>query len=292
MMTFWIVAGLLLFIASGGLLLAAWRQQNGNFAEHDMLNRVFYYQRLKELKQDEVEGLVAGREEMVRELQQRLLTDIPAVMPPVAHRSSRWVLLPAVLLLIFVSIGLYCKVGGMQQLTSWQQVRREMPLLRQRILDPQGKPLSVDLLRRLGQGLRAELQTNPNNIQGWMTLGRIGVVLDHAETAVQAFRRANRLDPFNPEAKLNYADVLTRSADEQNHCEAEVLLQEIAKHDRHNLRVQGLLAFNAFQQHRYQDAIAVWQQMLISLPSDDARREGIKGSIEEAKLSQLYSNES
>lgn len=283
MSLFWLTLLALLLAASALLLLAGWRSQHASADQRDSLNTAFYHQRLQELEQDEAQGVVSGRAEMVRELQQTLLTDIPDSAYPAARSVSRWVLLPGVLLIFIVSLGLWLNVGGLPQLLAWQQVQSELPALRERVMDANGKPLSLEELARLGLGIRSELQAEPNNINDWMMLGRIGMVLNNVATASQAFQHALQLEPTNSDVKLSYAEVLTRSSDAQDNRAAEEMLQAMQKQDSHNLRILGLLAFNAYQQQHYAAAIADWQRMLTLLPAGDPRVTPIQHSIEQAK---------
>lgn len=283
MSVFWLSLLALLLAASALLLAAGWRSRNSSAADRDTLNKAFYHQRLQELEQDEQQGVVAERPEMVRELQQTLLTDIPEDAPIATRSVGRWVLIPGVVLIFIVSLGVYFKTGGLTQVMAWQQVEQDFPHLYARVMDPNGKPLSMDELARLGLGLRSELQQDPQNINHWMMLGRIGMVLNNATTASQAFQHALQLQPDNMAIKLSYAEVMTRSANPQDNREAQVMLQEMLKADSRNLQVLGLLAFNAFQQQQYPRAIASWQQMLTLLPAGDRRVEMIQRSIEQAK---------
>jgi tetratricopeptide (TPR) repeat protein len=92
-----------------------------------------------------------------------------------------------------------------------------------------------------------------------------------------------QLAPNDPGLKQDYAEVLTRSSDPQDNRQAALLLHELLKADRHNLRTLGLLAFNAFEQQQYDQAIDAWQTLLTLLPANDERRVMIARSIEQAK---------
>jgi len=283
MSVFWLTLGGLLLAASALLLIAGWRSRNASADDRDTLNKAFYHQRLQELEQDEAQGVVAERPEMVRELQQTLLTDIPAGQQAQSRSVSRWILLPGVLVIFIISLGLYFKVGGLPQLMVWHQINNDLPALRARVMDPNGKPLTMEELARLGLGIRSELQNDPQNINDWLMLGRIGMVLNNATTASQAFQHALQLSPNDAGIKLSYAEVLTRSSDPQDNREAELLLQQMLQADKNDLQVLGLLAFNAFQQQQYDRAISFWQQILTLLPAGDRRVERVQRSIEQAK---------
>lgn len=280
---FWLTILALLIASCALLLIAGGRKHRPVSIERDALNKTFYHQRLKELEEDEDQGVVGERPEMVRELQQTLLHDIPKDEEIVERSVGRWVLLPGVLVLILVSLGFYFKTGGFAQVMSWQQVKNDLPALRAQVMDPAAKPLTMEELARLGLGVRSSLQDDPQNVNDWLMLGRIGMVLNNADTAIKAFQRAMQLAPNNPEVKLSYADVLTRSPDPEDNRQASVMLNEMIKADGDNLRVLSLLAFNAFSQQHYPEAIAVWQKMLQLLPADDKRVVMIQRSIEQAK---------
>ena len=117
-------------------------------------------------------------------------------------------------------------------------------------------------------------------------LGRIGMVLNNASTATQAFAHAYKLSPTNSNVKLGYAEVLTRSGDPQDNQLGGNLLRELLKTDHTNVRVLSLLAFSAFEQQNYREAIGAWQVMLKVLPANDQRRSVVQRSIEQAQVAQ------
>jgi len=284
MSALWLTILILLVAACGLILFGAGRRRRHSTTDRDQLNQVFYHQRLQELEEDEGQGVVADRPEMVRELQETLLLDIPQqTSPPQARQISRWVLLPGAVILILVSLGVYFKTGGLQQVMVWQQVKNELPALRAQVMDPQARPLSMEQLARLALGIRSGLQTDPGNLDDWKMLGRLGMVLNNAAMATQAFRHALQLAPGDLDVRLSYADVLTRSADPQDNREALMMLEPMAVQYPDSVQVQGLLAFNAYSQQDYAQAIASWNKMLSLLPEGDGRAVMIQRSIQQAK---------
>ena len=283
MSALWISIIILLAAASVLFLGAGWRQRQASEANRDRLNTDFYHQRLRELEEDEAQGVIGERATMVSELQQTLLTDIPPQNAAPPRASSRLALLPGLVALIAVSLGFYLKSGGLTQVAGWMQVQRDYPALRARVMDPQAKPLTMEELARLQLGLRTALQSQPDNLNDWTMLGRLGMVLNNAASASQAFEHALQLAPNNLALKQDYAEVLTRSSDPQDNRQAGLMLRDMLKEDGSNLRTLGLLAFNAYEQQQYDQAIGAWQAMLKQIPADDRRRVMIERSIEQAK---------
>ncbi len=280
---FWITLIILLLAAIALFLSAGWRQRQASSGDRDRLNTAFYQQRLRELERDEEEGVVAERPVMVSELQQTLLTDVPQQDAAAVHSSSRWVLVPGVIVLVAVALGMYLKTGGLTQQTAFISVQQEYPVLRARVMDPKAEPLTMEELARLQLGLRATLQNDTNNLNDWAMLGRLGMVLGNASDASQAFQHALQLAPDNLELQQDYAEVLTRSSDPQDNRQANVLLKDLLKRDHSDVRTLSLLAFNAFEQQQYNEAIGAWQVMLKLLPPGDRRITMIERSIEQAK---------
>ncbi|HBI4851915.1 cytochrome c-type biogenesis protein CcmH [Salmonella enterica] len=126
---------------------------------------------------------------------------------------------------------------------------------------------------------RTRLQNDAGNVEGWLMLGRTGMVLGNAGTATGAYANAYRLDPKNSDAALGYAEALTRSSDPEDNRRGGELLRQLVRSDHTDIRVLSLYAFSAFEQQRFGEAVAAWEMMLKLLPAGDARRAVIERSI-------------
>lgn len=283
-LTLLISAIVALLIITAGLLFVPW---SGNRSvSRDVLNRAFYQSRLRELERENS----AEREEMVAELQHNLLDDIPQHSESAQKPLSRWVLAPGVAALVIVSVGVFWKTVDLKKVLEWQEVTRQTPELLNRVMDPNAPALTMEEMARLGLGLRTRLQDEPNNIEGWMMLGRIGMALNNATTATDAFEHAWKLAPDNIDAKLDYAEVLIRSSDQNDNQLGDKLLREAVAASYTNIRALSLLAFSSFEQQRFGDAVAAWQMMLRVLPQNDKRRAVIERSIAQAEAQTSVDN--
>ncbi|MDR7874629.1 c-type cytochrome biogenesis protein CcmI [Yersinia mollaretii] len=283
-MAFWLIVIILLAVAGALLVIPALRKEtNSPATTRDELNKAIYQDRLSELAEDEAQGVVEQRPELIQELQQNLLTDIPQQSDEATTPINRWVLLPGVVILVVIAVGLYLKTGGLAQVQAWHQVETQMPELRARVANERAEPLTMEEVARLGLGLRTSLQQDTGNVNDWMMLGRVGMALNNATTATQAFAKAYQLAPDNEDVRLGYAEVLTRSNDPQDNQLATQMLRSMVGQDHTNLRAMSLLAFNAFEQGDFKQAIGAWEVMLKLLPAGDSRVEVIKRSIAQAK---------
>ncbi|KML67982.1 c-type cytochrome biogenesis protein CcmI [Pectobacterium peruviense] len=268
-------------IALSALLLAPWSSR-GEY-DRDAINQALYRDRLRELNGD-----VANEQEraqLVEELQHTLLQDIPSGAEVKQRPLSHWVLLPGLLLLVIVSLGMFWKTSAVNRVQELQQVVALTPDLMKRALDADAEPLTIEDVARLGLGLRSQLEAQPDNAQDWWMLGRIAGLLNNYDMSVQAFAKAFQLDPKNTDLALDYADLLSRSTDPRDSQRGGDMLRELVNSGSTNVRVLSLLAFNAYEAQRYQDAIDAWKAMLKLLPQNDTRRAVIERSVAQAEAS-------
>nr|EDQ2964186.1 cytochrome c-type biogenesis protein CcmH [Salmonella enterica subsp. arizonae] len=193
-------------------------------------------------------------------------------VPADGKRAGSGAYVPGIVIALIVAAISYYQTGSYGQVKIWRQATALTPVLLERALDPKAQPLNEEEMARLALGLRTRLQSDPGNAEGWIMLGRIGMVLGNAGTATGAYANAYRLDPKNSDAALGYAEALTRSSDPEDNRRGGELLRRLVRSDHTDIRVLSLYAFNAFEQQRFGEAVAAWEMMLKLLPAGDARR--------------------
>ncbi|MBJ8370887.1 cytochrome c-type biogenesis protein CcmH [Citrobacter cronae] len=208
--------------------------------------------------------------------------EFPDDIIPDGKRGGFGLFVPGIVVALVVGAVSYYQTGNYKQVQVWQQATAQAPMLLERALDPKADPLNEEDMTRLALGLRTRLQADPANVEGWIMLGRIGMVLGNASTATEAYANAYRLDPKNSDAALGYAEALTRSSDPDDNRRGGELLRQLIRGEHANVRVLSMYAFNAFEQQRFGEAVAAWEMMLKLLPANDTRRAVIERSIKQA----------
>ncbi|HEE9899894.1 TPA: cytochrome c-type biogenesis protein CcmH, partial [Citrobacter freundii] len=208
--------------------------------------------------------------------------EFPDDVIPDGKRGGFGLFVPGIVVALVVGAVSYYETGNYKQVQVWQQATAQAPALLERALDPKADPLNEEDMTRLALGLRTRLQADPTNVEGWIMLGRIGMVLGNASTATEAYANAYRLDPKNSDAALGYAEALTRSSDPDDNRRGGELLRQLVRGEHANVRVLSMYAFNAFEQQRFGEAVAAWEMMLKLLPANDTRRAVIERSIKQA----------
>ena len=208
--------------------------------------------------------------------------EFPDDVIPDGKRGGFGLFVPGIVVALGVGAVSYYETGNYKQVQVWQQATAQAPALLERALDPKAEPLNEEDMARLALGLRTRLQTDAGNVEGWIMLGRVGMVLGNASTATEAYANAYRLDPKNSDAALGYAEALTRSSDPDDNRRGGELLRQLVRGEHANVRILSMYAFNAFEQQRFGEAVAAWEMMLKLLPANDTRRAVIERSIKQA----------
>lgn len=285
MTLFWISTVALTLIACGLVAMPLLRQKANNDAVlRDELNKALYKDRLSELQEETEEGLVESQEELISDLKQSLLDDIPGdnnkkegKVSPIA------VLVPSVILTVVLSYGLYYKFGASQQVVNWHEVSANLPELSQKLMSSSAQPLNDDEMEDLMLALRTRLHYQPEDSTGWLLLGRIALANRDVTTAIDAMEKSYNLEPQDPDIMLGYAQALMLSQEEMEQNTARSLLGELVQQDRVDLRVFSLLAFDAFERQDYEAAIKYWGIMQQTIGPEDSRYEMLSRSIDSAR---------
>ncbi|EPZ8236376.1 c-type cytochrome biogenesis protein CcmI [Vibrio fluvialis] len=288
MTLFWISTLILVAIACVFIAIPLIQKKaNNDTVLRDELNKAFYKDRLNELQEETAEGLVDNQQDLIADLKQSLLDDIPADKQATQQSqvSTLAVLVPSVLLVVLLSYGMYAKFGNYDKVEHWQQVSADLPLLTRKLMAPQGQgvELTAQEMEDLTLSLRTRLYYQPEDSTGWLLLGRIAMANRDMQTAIGAMKHAYALEPQDGDIQLGYAQALMLSDDEMDQTQARSILQRLAKRDYVDLRVYSLLAFDAFERADYPSAIQYWGLMQKMIGPNDSRYEMLTRSIDSAK---------
>ncbi|KGY12912.1 cytochrome C heme lyase [Vibrio tubiashii] len=286
MTLFWI-ASVILVVVSVLLIALPFINKKSNIDDElrDELNKAFYKDRLEELEEETDEGLVENQQELIEDLKQSLLDDIPdSESVKQESKVSSWaVVVPSALLVIGMSYGLYFKFGASEDVMRWQEVSANLPALSKKLMSPEGATLSDDEMQDLTLALRTRLHYQPEDSTGWLLLGRIALANRDVATAVGAMKKAYNLETDNPDVMLGYAQALMLSQDDTDQDKARRLLGQLVQQDYVDLRVFSLLAFDSYERKDYPAAVRYWRAMQQMIGPQDSRYEMLSRSIENAQ---------
>ncbi len=286
MMLFWMVIVLMLLVAATFIVMPLLRKtQADDQQRRDELNAAFYKQRLSEIDSEERDGLVENKSDLIIELKQSLLQDVPDSYNRFQSHDnipSRLIAIGAIVLLVVISSGMYFSFGSYQQVTDWQQVRQKLPELSARLMQSSGEPLTDQEMEDLNLALRTRLYEKPDDAMGWLLLGKIALAKYDAANAVEALLKAYQIDPTSSSIRYGYAQALLATGEENNKRQAVELLNKLIADGSTDIRVYSLLALYSFDNKQYQVAIDYWHKMQTMLGSNDGRTAWLEEQITQA----------
>lgn len=147
-----------------------------------------------------------------------------------------------------------------------------------------GQP-QIDLQQATGE-LEARLEKHPDDLDSWLLLARAREALKQPAKAGEAYARALRLDPDNPDILVASAQARSLGArDHRIDDTARQQLQHALAGDPENQRALWLLGISDYQRGRYADAADTWQHLLgvIDADSNPKIADAVRQQIQRAR---------
>jgi len=277
-MFFWIIAAALTLAASLSVLLplTGGASRRGRDGSPDI---AVYRDQLAELDRDLGRGLIqsAEAEQARAEIGRRLLrADAAAADPAIVGSATvrrdgkvlRIVSAAAVLAVPLLSWGLYGALGSPDL--------PPQPLAGRLAKNPADS--SVDELVARAE---AHLAADPSDGKGWDVLAPIYLRMQRFSDSATAYRNAIRLEGATAARQAGLGEALANVSGGIVSAEAQAAFETALKLDADNPKAGFYLAMAAAQDGRAEEAKAVWQRMVVSLPADSpwqrAAREALAG---------------
>ena len=272
MVWFWLVAGLLV-IAVLALLLRPLLSRRGHAeVSRNTLNTALYADQLRELDSDLQSGVLAGNEYEAarRELKARLLADVGQSETPKLARGGRGAAIAIGVAIPIVAVGIYFALGNPGAFA------------------PQAggdaaHDLNTEQVEAMVERLVQRLQREPENVEGWILLGRSYGAFGRFKESADAYASAARLRPTDAQLLADYADALGMALGRNLAGEPEKLIARALQVDPRNLKALALAGTVAFERKDYAAATGFWERMLPLVPADSDDARTIRSNVDEAR---------
>jgi len=264
-----LAAGALFFVVPP--LLA---RRGGARASRRETNLAIYRDQLCELNADLVAGTLNAEqhEKARRELEARLLEDVAAdAAATVPARHGRGAAIVVSLAVPLLASAIYFAVGNPQAL---------FPAPAANLGAAHG--MTAQQVEALVDRLAARMRENPEELEGWILLGRSYAALGRFEQAAQAYGNAVTRLPRDAILLADYADILAMAQGRRLQGQPETIIARALEADPGNLKALTLAGTAAFEKKDYAGAIRYWERILplVSPESESART--VKASLAEA----------
>src|SRR2546425_1606331 len=283
MLTFWIIATLLMLLAFWFILPALLNKPSADEdVERREANVLVYKDQNRELKADLKNGLI-GEEQYkaeISELERRLLEDVTAKSAAVSS-NKKGTNAFAYGVAAFIPIGaiaLYLIVGNPKGINSSANAQA-IPA----VAPDQPGMMSQQQIAANVEKLAERLKQNPNDAQGWTMLARSYMMLDRFSDAASAYDRVTAFDANDADGWADYAEALALANGQNLAGKPTDAINRALKIDPKNQKALDLAGSAAFQANDYKKAIEYWQKLLTSLPAGSEELQTITAQITKAK---------
>jgi cytochrome c-type biogenesis protein CcmH len=132
--------------------------------------------------------------------------------------------------------------------------------------------------------LAKRLEQKPDDVQGWIMLGRSYSSLEKYGEASNAFAKAAALTPNDADLLCDYAFALAMANGQRLKGQPAELIKKAIKLDPANPKALELSGSVAFEEKDYTTAITYWQKLLQRTPASDTEvTQALTQRITEAK---------
>jgi len=249
--------------------------------DRSAFDRAVYRDQLAELEREVARGLVEpGQATSARlELQRRLLA-ADAGAAPATPGTRKPILAAAVTVAITLATGaIYLHVGAPGLPDDPYSARGPE---RARAAEAQAEMTQI---KAMVARLADHLKSNPDDLDGWLRLGRSYAVLGEREQADSAFAAAERLKPNDSEVLLAEAQAMMvgRSVADPIPDPVVALLKRVEAIDPKQPVALWYLGLYAAQQSDFAGARAEWQKLLTILPAESPEHHTIEAALDAIK---------
>ena len=288
MTSFWVISGI--FIVTALLFIVPTLLRNRDVQrenlEHDAVNITVYRDQLAELDKD-LENDILTQEQYNRskqELQQRMLQDVPEREKMIIKTNKRIhnIALSTFITLVLplAAIFLYLVIGDTRGLLPQAQLANATQMNRS---GGNESPAGHDNFSSVLENLIARLKDNPNDIEGWIMLGRTYAIMERYTEASNTYAKLVELVPDNPQILSDYADVLAMKNQGSLAGKPTELIHAALRIDPQYPKALALAGTAEFEQKKFAQAAEHWEKLLAVIPADSQLAKSVKDSIDEAK---------
>ncbi len=281
MTSFWVVAGIFIVGALLFVLPTLWSKRNRQTGvARDATNVSIYRDQLSELNNDLRNDILTHEqfEHSKRELQQRMLQDIPEgeVIEAASTGGNRNIatITLTTLTVPLLAVSLYLWLGNTKALLPQPPVEQA----------PMSAGEGHANFSAVLESLIERLNNQPDDAEGWLMLGRTYAMMQRFDEAKNAYEKTLALTPDNSQVITDYADILAMTNDGSLLGEPLELINKALRLDPDNPKALALAGTAEFERGRFNDAAVYWEKLLALIPASESElTESVKNSIAEAK---------
>lgn len=290
MTAFWAIATIfivvaLLFVIP--VLLKNKRNKSQEQVERQAANVAIYRDQLAELDRDLRDDTLSREqyESSKQELQKRMLQDLSEEntdTAPVTPNSQHGVVAGIIVALIIPlsAIYLYMVIGDTRGLLPQSQLASAAQFEQN---GAEGAPSGHNEINSMVDSLAARLKENPEDVEGWVMLGRSYAIMERFADASAVYDKLTQLVPDNPQFLSDYADMLAMTNNGSLLGKPAEMIKKALNIDPGYPKALALAGTLEFEQNNFDQAISYWERLLGAIPADSKLHKSVSDSIVQAR---------
>ncbi len=269
MTSFWVFVSLLVLVPIISIAIKLFRiQPDLSFTIKATLTR----ESILELKQLEQSGLISQQraEEQKNKLSAKLVKELETPKAtPEQNSHYRWIGIILFLGFSIVTIPLYLNVGTPAIFN--QDANNTSS----------AEPLSID---ESIERLVSRLETDPENVEGWMLLGQSYQSMGNYRASVGAYEKALKLIPDHPDILVELAEALMYASGQRSFVGRPLdLLKNANRRQPNHQKALWLLGMSAVTEAHFEQAIQYWESLISLMDPDSAAAKSVHEQLSFAK---------
>ena len=267
----WVLIGLVSLIVCAVIFRTLVRQKNVSPLARAEFDVTVYKDQLLELDRDMQRGILNADEATAArtEIERRILTlaDDAEATTKQAEELKPGALSPATIGLALITpaaaLVAYIVIGT-PELPNLPYTERDIAAETRQVAERR----RAQEMEALAQRLAKRLQTEPDNLLGWMLLSNYHATSGRTTEALTAIKKAHDLAPDNPYVLLQYAEALIPTQHNIVSAQANDLFNKALAADPRNPRARYYLALAKAQANDVRGAIQDWVDLISISPPD------------------------
>ena len=275
MTQFFIFALLLVAVVAAFIVPPLWRKprQNATDVERKQANLAIFRDQLAELDRELAEGSLseADHVQAKAELQRRLLEEVEGDTPlsnAQAAAPSRKLAITLALLLPILGLLGYGVLGNVRALDPTQTVAQPK--------------MTPEQINAMVAKLAERMQTNPDDMQGWLMLARSYKTLGRYEDAVQAYAKAEKAMD-HPDVLASYAETIAMAEGKGLKGKPTQLIEKALKLEPNHGHSLFLAGAAAMERGDRKAGIAYWEALLPQVEPGSEIDQMLRSGIDKMK---------
>jgi cytochrome c-type biogenesis protein CcmH len=259
---FWVASVVILLGVFIAIIVPITRARANSSHEY---NATIYYDQLNEIKRDLDRGLLSplDGEALKAEIEKRLETNEKNITAEATNKqkkpSTRIPIVMAILMagvIPFMSYGLYFYLGSPE--------KKDLPFAKRKpVSSVDTTNVKMDVLVKK---LRKRLDQDPDQLKGWILLGKSLVNLNRFDDASKAFKRALEIAPNRAEIASFAAETSFMAQGGEFNQEVRYFFKLAQKINPREHKALYYLGLDAFMEKKYSTAIQYWVDLISISP--------------------------